>query len=106
MLKSSAKSLSFPIIASIIDFPPSLPALAARLPTAQKSKIHIKAAIKNFDPANKIGEGGFGSVYKDVMEDPRIAVDGYIYKGDAIKGWLYSGHDTSPMTNLNLDTCV
>lgn len=24
----------------------------------------IKAATKNFDPANKIGEGGFGSVYK------------------------------------------
>ncbi|RZS09576.1 hypothetical protein BHM03_00040676, partial [Ensete ventricosum] len=25
---------------------------------------HIKAATKNFDPANKIGEGGFGPVYK------------------------------------------
>lgn len=24
----------------------------------------IKDATKNFDPANKIGEGGFGSVYK------------------------------------------
>lgn len=24
----------------------------------------IKVATKNFDPANKIGEGGFGSVYK------------------------------------------
>jgi hypothetical protein len=24
----------------------------------------IKAATRNFDPANKIGEGGFGSVYK------------------------------------------
>lgn len=24
----------------------------------------IKAATKNFDSANKIGEGGFGSVYK------------------------------------------
>ncbi|PHU17950.1 hypothetical protein BC332_13645 [Capsicum chinense] len=142
-------------VSHCIYFPPSLPALAARLPTTQKSKIHvgmlakiidgsvfislliigilykrgclakkaadgelkglelqaglftlrqIKAAIKNFDPTNKIGEGGFGLVYKDVMEDPCIAVDGYIYEGDAIKGWLYSGHDTSPMTNLNLDT--
>lgn len=24
----------------------------------------IKAATENFDPANKIGEGGFGTVYK------------------------------------------
>lgn len=24
----------------------------------------IKAATNNFDPTNKIGEGGFGSVYK------------------------------------------
>ncbi|KAM3235758.1 hypothetical protein P3L10_015795 [Capsicum annuum] len=49
MLKSSAKSLSFPIIASIIDFPPSLPALAARLPTAQKSKIHVGMLARIID---------------------------------------------------------
>ncbi|XP_050256930.1 probable LRR receptor-like serine/threonine-protein kinase At1g53430 isoform X2 [Quercus robur] len=30
---------------------------------------HIKAAIGNFDPANKIGEGGFGPVYKGVLSD-------------------------------------
>ncbi|KAJ9560806.1 hypothetical protein OSB04_005966 [Centaurea solstitialis] len=29
----------------------------------------IKAATNNFDDANKIGEGGFGSVYKGVMPD-------------------------------------
>lgn len=44
-------------------------------------------------------------IFQDVMEDPHIAADGYTYEGDAIKGWLYSGHDTSPMTNLKLDTC-
>lgn len=27
----------------------------------------IKAATKNFDPANKVGEGGFGSVYKVIV---------------------------------------
>ncbi|PHT42877.1 U-box domain-containing protein 57 [Capsicum baccatum] len=41
---------------------------------------------------------------KDVMEVPHIAADDYTYEGDAIKGWLYSRHDTSPMTNLKLDT--
>ncbi|KAK4487112.1 hypothetical protein RD792_006427 [Penstemon davidsonii] len=32
----------------------------------------IKAATKNFDPANKIGEGGFGSVYKGLLSDGTI----------------------------------
>ncbi|KAK7405350.1 hypothetical protein VNO78_06598 [Psophocarpus tetragonolobus] len=29
----------------------------------------IKAATNNFDPANKIGEGGFGPVYKGMLSD-------------------------------------
>ncbi|XP_042430870.1 probable LRR receptor-like serine/threonine-protein kinase At1g53430 isoform X2 [Zingiber officinale] len=29
----------------------------------------IKAATRNFDPENKIGEGGFGPVYKGVLSD-------------------------------------
>ncbi|KAL3849318.1 hypothetical protein ACJIZ3_011200 [Penstemon smallii] len=32
----------------------------------------IKAATHNFDPANKIGEGGFGPVYKGLMPDGTI----------------------------------
>uniref|UniRef100_A0A1D1Z1R4 non-specific serine/threonine protein kinase n=1 Tax=Anthurium amnicola TaxID=1678845 RepID=A0A1D1Z1R4_9ARAE len=32
----------------------------------------IKAATKNFDPANKIGEGGFGSVYKGSLSDGTV----------------------------------
>ncbi|KAL3353272.1 hypothetical protein AABB24_020989 [Solanum stoloniferum] len=32
----------------------------------------IKAATNNFDPANKIGEGGFGPVYKGVLADGAI----------------------------------
>jgi LPXTG-motif cell wall-anchored protein len=44
--------------------------LSIELSTAlSKSKLNYKystlrAATKNFNPANKIGEGGFGSVYK------------------------------------------
>ncbi|KAL8046825.1 hypothetical protein ABFX02_08G199000 [Erythranthe guttata] len=32
----------------------------------------IKSATKNFDPANKIGEGGFGTVYKGVLSDGTV----------------------------------
>jgi len=32
--------------------------------TGYYSLRQIKAATNNFDPANKIGEGGFGPVYK------------------------------------------
>jgi hypothetical protein len=37
-----------------------------------------------------------------VMSDPHIAADGYTYEAKAIKGWLNSGGNTSPMTNLKL----
>lgn len=42
---------------------------------------------------------------QEVMKDPQIAEDGFTYEADAIKGWLNSGHVTSPMTNLKLDHC-
>ncbi|XP_052178550.1 probable LRR receptor-like serine/threonine-protein kinase At1g07650 isoform X2 [Diospyros lotus] len=32
----------------------------------------IKSATKNFDAANKIGEGGFGSVYKGLLSDGTV----------------------------------
>ncbi|XP_055961744.1 probable leucine-rich repeat receptor-like serine/threonine-protein kinase At3g14840 isoform X2 [Mercurialis annua] len=32
----------------------------------------IKAATNNFDPANKIGQGGFGAVYKGTLSDGTI----------------------------------
>lgn len=37
---------------------------ALELQTGYFSLRHIKAATGDFDPANKIGEGGFGPVYK------------------------------------------
>ncbi|KAL8229877.1 hypothetical protein R6Q57_014777 [Mikania cordata] len=33
---------------------------------------HIKAATQNFDPSNKLGEGGFGAVYKGLLSDGTI----------------------------------
>ncbi|GJM87403.1 hypothetical protein PR202_ga03353 [Eleusine coracana subsp. coracana] len=43
-------------------------------------------------------------ILKEVMRDPQIAGDGFSYEAEAIKEWLHSGHDTSPMTNLKLLT--
>ncbi|XP_012574858.1 probable LRR receptor-like serine/threonine-protein kinase At1g53430 isoform X2 [Cicer arietinum] len=39
------------------------------LKTGYFSLRQIKAATNDFDPANKIGEGGFGPVYKGVLSD-------------------------------------
>ncbi|KAJ1391026.1 Zinc finger, RING/FYVE/PHD-type [Sesbania bispinosa] len=42
-------------------------------------------------------------IVQEVMEDPYIAADGFTYEEEAIREWLKSGHDTSPMTNLKLE---
>lgn len=41
--------------------------------------------------------------FQEVMKDPLIAADGFTYEAEAIQGWLQSGHNTSPMTNLKLE---
>ncbi|KQK00721.1 hypothetical protein BRADI_3g51397v3 [Brachypodium distachyon] len=41
-------------------------------------------------------------IFQELMNDPHIAADGFTYEAEAIRGWLDSGHDTSPMTNLKL----
>ncbi|XP_020113001.1 U-box domain-containing protein 33-like [Ananas comosus] len=41
-------------------------------------------------------------ILQEIMRDPVIAADGFTYEGEAILGWLESGHLTSPMTNLKL----
>ncbi|CAL9100940.1 unnamed protein product [Musa acuminata var. zebrina] len=44
-------------------------------------------------------------IFQETMNDPHIAADGFTYEAEAIKGWIDSGHDTSPMTNLKLPNC-
>ncbi|KAJ3689817.1 hypothetical protein LUZ61_018981 [Rhynchospora tenuis] len=41
-------------------------------------------------------------ILQEVMQDPHIAADGFTYEADAIRRWIYGGHNTSPMTNLEL----
>ncbi|KAF7090297.1 hypothetical protein CFC21_093064 [Triticum aestivum] len=45
------------------------------------------------------------AISREVMHDPQIAADGFTYEAEAIRTWLDSGHDTSPMTNLKLKHC-
>ncbi|XP_010940488.1 U-box domain-containing protein 33 [Elaeis guineensis] len=45
------------------------------------------------------------SISKEIMKDPHVAADGFSYEAEAIKGWLDSGRETSPMTNLKLPHC-
>ncbi|KAL6314409.1 hypothetical protein AAG906_022492 [Vitis piasezkii] len=45
---------------------------ALKLQTGYFSLRQIKASTNNFDPANKIGEGGFGPVYKGVLPDGSV----------------------------------
>ncbi|CAL9146172.1 unnamed protein product [Musa hybrid cultivar] len=44
-------------------------------------------------------------IFQEVMSDPHTAADGFTYEAEAIKGWIDSGHETSPMTNLQLPNC-
>lgn len=53
--------------------------------------------ISIFSPSNIIW-----MYFQDIMEDPHVAADGFTYEAETIQGWLNSGHDTSPMTNLEL----
>ncbi|KAL9245374.1 hypothetical protein vseg_019036 [Gypsophila vaccaria] len=41
-------------------------------------------------------------ILQEIMEDPHFAADGFTYEAEAIRGWLDSGHNTSPMTNVKL----
>ncbi len=40
---------------------------------------------------------------QDVMQDPHVAADGFPYEAKILRDCFDSGHDTSPMTNLNLE---
>ncbi|KAJ8748935.1 hypothetical protein K2173_013371 [Erythroxylum novogranatense] len=44
-------------------------------------------------------------IFQEVMRDPQVAADGYTYEAEALRGWLDSVQDTSPMTNARRESC-
>ncbi|KAG6735583.1 hypothetical protein POTOM_061778 [Populus tomentosa] len=58
-----------PLISAISVYP-SLEGI--EIQTVSFTLKQIKAATGNFDPANKIGEGGFGPVYKGMLPDGTV----------------------------------
>ncbi|KAL7203416.1 hypothetical protein ACSBR2_016656 [Camellia fascicularis] len=44
-------------------------------------------------------------IFQEIMRDPHVAADGFTYEFEALRGWLDSGNDTSPITNLQLPHC-
>lgn len=48
----------------------------------------------------------FSQNFQEVMQDPHVAADGITYEAEAIRAWLDSEHDTSPMTNVKLSIPV
>ncbi|GAB4824394.1 hypothetical protein Ancab_007281 [Ancistrocladus abbreviatus] len=42
-------------------------------------------------------------IQQEIMLDPVVAADGYTYEAQALRVWLDTGRETSPMTNLRLD---
>jgi serine/threonine protein kinase len=41
-------------------------------------------------------------IFQEIMLNPVVAADGYTYEAEALKGWMESGNDKSPITNANL----
>lgn len=62
-------------------------------------------SMRSFSKNNRIPHYFICPIFQDIMRNPHLAADGFTYEAEAIRGWIDSGHDTSPMTNLQLPNC-
>ncbi|XAR54055.1 Non-specific serine/threonine protein kinase [Bertholletia excelsa] len=71
--------------------------------------MRVSCRISSFRPSleerSQIPSYFICPIFQEVMQDPHVAADGFTYELEALRGWLDSGHDTSPMTNLKLSHC-
>ncbi|XP_024046220.1 probable LRR receptor-like serine/threonine-protein kinase At1g56140 isoform X2 [Citrus clementina] len=52
------------------------------------SYAELRSATQDFDPSNKLGEGGYGPVYKETMNCIWIGLPGSAYAWEQQEGWL------------------
>ena len=67
---------------------------------AQRILRKQKSSVKISDTDEEIPEEFICPITQDVMRNPVLCSDGYIYEKAAIEEWLISRRKTSPMTNL------
>ncbi|KAJ1687354.1 hypothetical protein LUZ63_018744 [Rhynchospora breviuscula] len=66
------------------------------------ASLSVSPSFKSFLDDKGVPSYFMCPIFQEVMKHPHVAADGYTYEAAAIKGWLDSGHNTSPMTNLPL----
>lgn len=66
------------------------------------SKMSTPAALDSGKKESQEHDELLCPITREVMKDPVIAADGYTYDRSAIRAWLESGKDRSPMTNAVL----
>ncbi|KAK3001057.1 hypothetical protein RJ639_022576 [Escallonia herrerae] len=70
--------------------------------SGEHAAMAAEGSVDMEDSVNVVPSVFFCPILQDVMKNPHIAADGFSYELEAIKEWLGTGHDTSPMTNLKL----
>ncbi|KAK9143779.1 hypothetical protein Syun_013179 [Stephania yunnanensis] len=73
------------------------------IPSYLVCPISMIRRIINLPPVNLFQDVDHVSYdLEEIMRDPHTAADGHTYEGDALRRWIDSGQDASPVTGLKL----
>ncbi|GAA0153592.1 hypothetical protein LIER_11793 [Lithospermum erythrorhizon] len=81
---------------------PDLACEVLRVLEPMRASCGVSSSHLGFEEGFQIPSHFICPIFQEIMQDPVVAADGYTYEAEALKGWLDSGHNTSPMTNLKL----